>query len=79
MRTLQRPIDLNPLLYPPDLVLQQCSGQKRRARALSNLLRNLHIMTDIEVTRDKNFLPEAAEGERVALLQKLPALAANGL
>ena len=36
-------------------------------------------MTDIEVTRDKNFLPEAGEGERMALLQKLPALAANGL
>jgi hypothetical protein len=36
-------------------------------------------MTDIEVTRDKHFLPEAAEGERMALLQKLPALAANRL
>jgi hypothetical protein len=79
VRTLQRPIDINPLLDTPGLVLQDCSGQKRRARALSNLLRNLHIVTNIEVTRDKHFLPEAAEGERMALLQKLPALAANGL
>ena len=50
-----------------------------RSRVIFNLLRDLHIMTDVEVTRDKNLLPEAAKGERMALLQKLPALAANGL